>query len=152
MNLGTLLRRYDRPGPRYTSYPTAIEFTPRFDEEAYRGRLEAAAGADREPLSLYVHIPFCQSKCTYCGCLVIATTHRAVAAGYVAYLERELAMVAAALGSRRRLAQHHWGGGTPTYLTCDQIVRLHDAVARHFTFEPEAEQAIEIDPRVTSRA
>jgi oxygen-independent coproporphyrinogen III oxidase len=152
MNLGALLRRYDRPGPRYTSYPTAVEFNGQFDEAAYRGLLQAAASAASEPLSLYLHIPFCQSKCAYCGCMVIATGRREVAARYLTYLEREIEMVAAALGSRRRLAQHHWGGGTPTYLTCDQMVRLHDAVTRHFTLEPEAEQAVEIDPRVTSRA
>jgi len=100
MNLGALLRRYDRPGPRYTSYPTAVEFNGQFDEAAYRGRLEAAASADDEPLSLYVHIPFCQRKCTYCGCMVIATARREIAARYLTYLEREIGMIASSLGSR----------------------------------------------------
>lgn len=109
-----LLRKYDRPGPRYTSYPTAVEFTTRFDATAYAERLaEAAARAD-DPLSLYIHLPFCEARCTFCGCMVIATKKREVAARYLGYVKRELAMVAAGLGDRRRLVQHHWGGGTPT--------------------------------------
>ena len=146
-----LLQRYDRPGPRYTSYPTAIDFTERFDEHAYRGRLRAAASAAGEPLSLYVHLPFCEARCTYCGCMTIVTRKRDVAARYLEYLEREIAMLAAELEGRRRIVQHHWGGGTPTYLTSTQIERLHGVVARHFDIDPDAEMAIEIDPRVTSR-
>ena len=146
-----LLRQYDRPGPRYTSYPTAVEFNEAFDEASYRGRLEAASLLENEPLSLYVHLPFCEARCSYCGCMVIITQKREVAARYLDYLEREIGMLASALGRRRRVVQHHWGGGTPTYLEPSQIRRLHGIVARHFTFDPEAEQAIEIDPRVTSR-
>ena len=145
------LRQYDRPGPRYTSYPTAVEFTDRFDESAYRGRLQAAASAAGEPLSLYVHLPFCEARCTYCGCMTIITQKREVAARYLDYLEREIAMLTARLGGRRRVVQHHWGGGTPTYLTLGQIERLHATIARHFDIDPDAELAIEIDPRVTTR-
>lgn len=145
------LRRYDRPGPRYTSYPTAVEFNDRFDDAAYRERLAAAADQRDEPLSLYAHLPFCEARCTYCGCMVIITQKREVAVRYLDYLERELEMLAAALGRRRRVVQHHWGGGTPTYLSLEQIVRLDAAVQRHFDLDPDAERAIEIDPRVTTR-
>ena len=85
--VASLLRQYDRPGPRYTSYPTAVEFNDSFDDAAYRGRLEAAAST-QEPLSLYVHLPFCKARCSYCGCMVIITQKREVAARYLDYLER----------------------------------------------------------------
>src|SRR5580765_4125758 len=136
------LQRYDRPGPRYTSYPTAVEFTGAFDEHAYRERLNAAAQTPAEPLSLYVHLPFCEARCTYCGCMTIITQKRDVAARYLEYLERELEMLATALNGRRTVVQHHWGGGTPTYLTVAQIERLHHAVTRHFDISRNAEQAI----------
>ena len=150
-NVAALLRQYDRPGPRYTSYPTAVEFNERFDSAAYARHLEAAADLEDQPLSLYMHLPFCEARCSYCGCMVIVTQKREVAARYLDYVEREIAMLAAALGRRRRVVQHHWGGGTPTYLSPAQIRRLHEAVARHFVLEPDAERAIEIDPRVTTR-
>ena len=149
-SLAGLLRQYDRPGPRYTSYPTAVEFNANFDSAAYAGRLAAAADAETDPLSLYLHLPFCEARCSYCGCMVIITQKREVAARYLDYLEREIAMVAGALGNRRRVVQHHWGGGTPTYLTPEQISRVHATIARYFEFDPTAERAIEIDPRVTT--
>jgi oxygen-independent coproporphyrinogen-3 oxidase len=145
-----LLKQYDRPGPRYTSYPTAVEFNEAFDEQAYRTRLAAAGRAATEPISLYCHLPFCEARCSYCGCMVIITQKREVAARYLDYIEREIGMLADALGDRRRVMQLHWGGGTPTYLTPQQIERLHTSVSKHFTFDPDAEQAIEIDPRVTT--
>ena len=117
LDIAALIERYDRPGPRYTSYPTAVEFHAGFGADDYRARLAAAAGARDEPLSLYVHLPFCESRCAYCGCAVVATRKREVAATYLDYLEREIAMLAAALGGRRRVVQYHWGGGTPTYLS-----------------------------------
>jgi oxygen-independent coproporphyrinogen-3 oxidase len=150
-SIAARLKRYDRPGPRYTSYPTAVEFSDRFDDAAYRGRLAAAADAPDEPLSLYSHLPFCEARCSYCGCMTIITQKREVAIRYLDYLERELAMLARALGARRRVVQHHWGGGTPTYLTTEQIIRLDAAVRRHFELDPDAEHSIEIDPRVTTR-
>ena len=148
--VASLLRQYDKPGPRYTSYPTAVEFNESFDEIGYRERLDAAAALTAQPLSLYVHLPFCEARCSYCGCMVIVTQKREVAARYLDYLEREIEMLASALGGRRRVVQHHWGGGTPTYLTPEQIRRLNDAVTRHFDIEQDAEKAIEIDPRVTT--
>lgn len=150
-DVASLIERYDRPGPRYTSYPTAVEFHPGFTAEDYNGRLRAAATLRDQPLSLYLHVPFCESRCAYCGCAVIATRKKDVAATYLEYLEREIAMAAAALGGRRTVVQYHWGGGTPTYLTPDQIARLDGIVQRHFDVTGDAERAIEIDPRVTTR-
>jgi oxygen-independent coproporphyrinogen-3 oxidase len=146
-----LLQRYDRPGPRYTSYPTAVEFGTDFNDQAYRERLNAAAAVSTEPLSLYVHLPFCEERCTYCGCMTIITHKREVAERYLNFLEREIEMLAEELQGRRAIVQHHWGGGTPTYLTVSQIERLHGTVSRHFDIRPSAELAIEIDPRVTTR-
>jgi oxygen-independent coproporphyrinogen-3 oxidase len=147
----TLIERYDRPGPRYTSYPTAVEFHQGFTARDFLNRLETASAARDLPISLYLHVPFCEARCAYCGCAVIATKHRDVAATYLEYLEREIAMAAAALGGRRTVVQYHWGGGTPTYLTPDQMARLDGCVQRHFDITPDAERAIEIDPRVTTR-
>ena len=150
-DVAELIERYDRPGPRYTSYPTAVEFHPGFTASDYQDRLVAAAADPQAPLSLYVHVPFCEARCAYCGCAVIATRKREVAAQYLDYLEREIAMAAAALGTRRSVVQYHWGGGTPTYLSTEQIARLDAAVRRHFDITLDAERAIEIDPRVTTR-
>jgi oxygen-independent coproporphyrinogen-3 oxidase len=145
-----LLRKYDRPGPRYTSYPTAVEFSPAFDEPAYRAQLALASDASGEPLSLYLHLPFCEERCSFCGCMVIITKKREVAAHYLRYLEREIEMLAGALGSRRKVVQYHWGGGTPSYLSPPQMRELQAAVARSFEIQEGAEVAIEVDPRVTN--
>jgi oxygen-independent coproporphyrinogen-3 oxidase len=146
-----LLRKYDRPGPRYTSYPTAVEFHEGFDEPAYRARLAAAAAHRGEPLSLYIHLPFCRERCTFCGCTVVITRKSEVAVRYLEYLHREIEMLARALDGRRTLLQYHWGGGTPTYLTLDQMAALHETVTAHFDLPHGAEAAIEVDPRVTTR-
>lgn len=146
-----LMARYDRPGPRYTSYPTAVEFHESFGPGRYLEKLDEASARADEPLSLYVHLPFCQERCTFCGCNVIVTRKPGVAAAYIADLEREVELVAGRLGSRRRLAQLHWGGGTPTYLTLEEMNRVWRAVADRFTLVPGAEVAIEVDPRVTTR-
>jgi oxygen-independent coproporphyrinogen III oxidase len=145
-----LLRRYDRPGPRYTSYPTAVEFHERFGEGDYRERLALAARAADDPLSLYVHLPFCQERCSFCGCMVIITKKHEVASRYLQYVARETKLLAEALGARRRVVQYHWGGGTPTYLTLEEIEALHGTVAQYFDVQPGAEVAIEVDPRVTT--
>ncbi|HSL19726.1 MAG TPA: radical SAM protein, partial [Methylomirabilota bacterium] len=124
-----LLRRYDRPGPRYTSYPTAPYFHERFDEAAYRERLLAAAGErGGEPLSMYVHLPFCEARCTFCGCNVVISPHRGPEETYLETVERELDLAAEALGPRNRLNQLHWGGGTPTFLSPGQCERLFTAI------------------------
>jgi oxygen-independent coproporphyrinogen-3 oxidase len=145
-----LLAKYDRPGPRYTSYPTAPQFHDGFDEAAYRDRLAAAAERVDEPLSMYVHIPFCEARCSYCGCNVVISPHRGPEEAYLETLERELDLLAAALPRRRGLSQLHWGGGTPTYLAPEQCERLFGAVTDRFAVVSGAEVAVEVDPCVTS--
>jgi oxygen-independent coproporphyrinogen-3 oxidase len=148
-----LVRRFDRPGPRYTSYPTAVEFHPGVGEAVYREHLARAdQRAPEAPLSLYVHIPFCIHHCSYCGCHVIATPRHEVATAYLDYVRRELELVAAALPRRRRIVQMHWGGGTPTYLEPAELEQLFAHVTGRFELVAGAEVAIEVDPRVTSRA
>jgi oxygen-independent coproporphyrinogen-3 oxidase len=146
-----LLAAYDRPGPRYTSYPTAVEFHEGFDATRYLAKLDEAAATPEEPLSLYVHLPFCRERCSFCGCNVIITQKPGVADTYLDDLEREVNLVADRLGGRTRLVQYHWGGGTPTYLTPEQMRRVWEMIAKRFTFAPDAEIAIEVDPRVTTR-
>jgi oxygen-independent coproporphyrinogen-3 oxidase len=145
-----LLAKYDRPGPRYTSYPTAPHFHEDFDEAAYRDRLATAARRDAEPLSMYVHIPFCEARCSYCGCNVVISPHRGPEVAYLDAVEHELDLLASALAGRRTLNQLHWGGGTPTYLSPDQCERLFGAIAERFEIDPDAEVAVEVDPCVTS--
>jgi oxygen-independent coproporphyrinogen-3 oxidase len=145
-----LLARYDRPGPRYTSYPTAPQFKESFGSAEYRAALSRAAQRPADPLSLYVHVPFCESRCTYCGCNVVIAPHRGPEERYLEALEREIALVADSLGERRTVAQLHWGGGTPTYLTPAQCERLFGAITSRFRLAPHAEVAIEIDPCVTT--
>jgi oxygen-independent coproporphyrinogen-3 oxidase len=147
-----LLLKYDRPGPRYTSYPTAVEFDASFTVERYGDKLAEANAAADEPLSLYLHIPFCEERCSFCGCHVIITRQRHRSDEYLDRLLREIDMLAAALPDRRRLVQYHWGGGTPTYLSVEQMRRLHGRVLEHFSIERGAEMAIEVDPRVTTEA
>ncbi len=145
-----LLEKYDRPGPRYTSYPTAPHFHEGFGEAEYRERLAAASERPDDPLSMYVHIPFCRERCTYCGCNVVISPHGGPEVPYLEAVEAELELVAAGLGQRRTLNQLHWGGGTPTYLSPEQCRRLFRAIERHFRFSPGAEVAVEIDPCVTT--
>jgi oxygen-independent coproporphyrinogen-3 oxidase len=145
-----LLARYDRPGPRYTSYPTAVEFHDRVGEAEYISSLARANAQPWDPLSVYVHLPFCEERCAYCGCNVVITKHRDVAEQYLDYLEREIDLLAAHLPARRTVSQLHWGGGTPTYYTASQLERVFARLTRHFTFAEDAEIGVEIDPRVTS--
>ncbi len=145
-----LLAKFDRAGPRYTSYPTAVEFHEGFTPQRYLEKLDEAARHPEEPLSIYVHLPFCRERCSFCGCNVIITQKPGVAAAYLDDLEREVALVAERLRKRTRLVQYHWGGGTPTYLSMEEIERVWRFFAERFTFEPGAEIAIEVDPRVTT--
>jgi oxygen-independent coproporphyrinogen-3 oxidase len=147
--IAELLEKYDRPGPRYTSYPTAVEFTEEIGAAAYGERLEAAAASD-EPLSLYFHLPFCHERCTFCGCHVIITKKHEVASDYLGFLHREIDLVADRLGNRTTVRQLHWGGGTPTYLTPAEMDALFAKITSRFTIEDDAEVAIEVDPRVTT--
>jgi oxygen-independent coproporphyrinogen III oxidase len=146
-----LLARYDRPGPRYTSYPTAIEFTHSFGPDEYAERLDVASGRLDDPLSVYVHLPFCAARCSFCACHVVVAKRPEVSERYLDSVVREAAMVAGRLGRRRRVVQYHWGGGTPTYYASDQLRRLHELLLEHFDLEPEAEVAVEVDPRITTQ-
>jgi oxygen-independent coproporphyrinogen-3 oxidase len=145
-----LVRRYDRPGPRYTSYPTAAEFHDGVEGQAYAERLAAAAARPDEALGLYIHLPFCEERCSFCACNVVITKKREVNTRYLGILAREIRDVSARLGDRAKVRQLHWGGGTPTYLSCDEMIELDRVTREHFQLEPDREQAIEIDPRVTS--
>jgi len=144
-----LLQKYDRPGPRYTSYPTAIEFAESFGPAEYAARLAQADALD-QPLSLYAHLPFCEHRCTFCGCHVVITKDPGIVEKYLGYLHREIDMLAAHLPHRRRVSQYHWGGGTPTHLTPGEMEALHRKMTEHFVIEPDAEVAVEVDPRHTS--
>jgi len=146
-----LLRRYDIPGPRYTSYPTAPEWKHHVGPEDFAQRLEAAGAAgEAAPLSLYVHLPFCWSLCWYCGCNVFISKSRSAADPYIDHLVQELELVFQRLGPRRTLAQVHWGGGTPTFLSEQQMERLWTEITRRFKPLPDAEVAIEVHPSVTT--
>ena len=147
-----LTPKYDRPGPRYTSYPPAPHFTEKVDAVA-AAKVYAARGDGSPPLSLYVHLPFCESMCTFCGCNVVISRDHAIAERYLDGLSTEISLAANALSNGpREVAQFHLGGGTPTYFSPDQLERLHRRIAERFTFLPGAELAVEVDPRVTSLA
>jgi len=145
------LARYNRPGPRYTSYPTAPVWNDSFGP-ADLEKVHAAADAAQSPVSLYMHLPFCESLCLFCACNVIIQKDHSVAPPYLDVLKKELAHVGGKISRSREVVQFHWGGGTPTYLAPPQIEDLFSATRDHFTFSPEAEVGIEVDPRVTSRA
>ncbi|RKY17257.1 MAG: oxygen-independent coproporphyrinogen III oxidase [Planctomycetota bacterium] len=137
-------------GPRYTSYPTAPEWSDAFGEDDARAAYARAAATPDEPLSVYVHLPFCERLCLYCGCTTEINGRHDRADSYLDAVEREIALVSEALGDRRQVAQLHWGGGTPTFLTCDRLRRLHAMLVRSFELLPDAEVSIEVDPHVTS--
>ena len=140
-----LLQKYSVPGPRYTSYPTAPYFHTGFGETDWREAL-ARARSDRA-LSLYAHVPFCDSLCYYCGCNMVATRDYSKTQPYLAAIEREMERTAALVDPGRIVRQLHWGGGTPTYLNPDDIRRLMAMMRRNFTIAPDAEVSCEVDPR-----
>lgn len=145
-----LMRRHDRSGPRYTSYPTADRFHEGFDEAMYR-RVALATGNEQalKPLSLYFHIPFCDTLCFYCACNKIATKNRAHAVPYLEALHREIALQAELFGGERPVEQLHWGGGTPTFISHEQMQALMRVTGEHFRLldDDRGEYSIEIDPR-----
>ncbi|HUX72731.1 MAG TPA: oxygen-independent coproporphyrinogen III oxidase [Steroidobacteraceae bacterium] len=145
-----LMRRYDREGPRYTSYPTALQFHETVAADAYAAAAAASAGAAaRAPLSLYVHIPFCRSPCFYCGCNKIVTRQMERADVYLARLHAEIALRGQYFDRGRGVEQLHFGGGTPTFLDADRLAALVATLGRHFRLLQGAERdySIEIDPR-----
>ncbi len=145
-----LLAKYDRPGPRYTSYPTAPCWTDAFTASDYGERLRAAATRSEEPISLYVHLPFCESMCWFCGCSVVVTQKHDRSSLYVDRVLREATIVRETMGCSRPVAQYHWGGGTPTFLPPDQIRRLYLGLNDLFPNQSDGEISIEVDPRVTT--
>ena len=145
-----LLRRYDRPGPRYTSYPTAPQFRADFGEADLRAAAAASNGDPiPRPLSLYVHVPFCHSPCFYCGCNRVITRDQARGDAYVTRLEREIALVAALFDRDRRAVQLHFGGGTPNFLSAAQLAEVVGAIRGQFRFADahDCDISIELDPR-----
>lgn len=138
-----LIQKYNYSGPRYTSYPTALEFAESYGEPQF---LEAVARYPERPLSLYVHIPFCHKLCYFCGCNKIVTRQQHKADQYLDALEQEI-LHRAPLFAGRQVSQLHWGGGTPTYLNKAQISRLMQILRSQFNFNADAEISIEVDPR-----
>ena len=146
-----LLRRFDVPGPRYTSYPTADRFVEAFGEPDYLQALrQRQAGSMALPLSIYVHIPFCESLCYYCACNKVITKHHSKSAEYLRYLTRELEMQVQHLGQGHKVSQMHLGGGTPTFMNDEELADLVAMVQRHFTLVPGGEYSIEVDPRTVT--
>jgi oxygen-independent coproporphyrinogen III oxidase len=151
----TLLRRYDRPGPRYTSYPTAPQFSSSFGETQLR---EAAQASNGDPiprrLSLYVHVPFCESPCFYCGCNRVITRDKGRSEGYLARLYREIALSSQLFDRDREVIQLHFGGGTPNFLTPAQLREVVDCLRSHFHFSDSEQRdiSIELDPRFVTPA
>jgi oxygen-independent coproporphyrinogen III oxidase len=147
-----LLARHDRPGPRYTSYPTAVEFDDRVGSEQYRAALSEAATRSNEPLSLYVHLPFCAARCSFCACHVVVSSRPELADAYLRRLRAEASLLAEALGGDRPVVQYHWGGGTPTHHSPATLASIHQELTARFRLAPDAEVAVEVDPRVTTTA
>ena len=148
-----LIAKLDRNGPRYTSYPTADRFNETFDAAAYTrwAPKRNTAGAPR-PLSLYVHLPFCQSLCYYCACNKIITRDEGKAGKYLRYLYQEIGMQAALFRGDARVTQMHWGGGTPTFYSTEQLTELFATLGQAFEFDADGEYSIEIDPRTVDPA
>lgn len=145
-----LLNQYNQPLPRYTSYPPATELTPTFEVDAFRTAL-AVGNYKKTPLSLYCHIPFCETPCYFCGCNTIITQRKSVAEPYLTYLSQHIRQIATLVNPDRRVHQLHWGGGTPNYLSQAQVEFLWNELRQHFSFDPEAEISIEINPRYVDR-
>jgi len=146
------LIKYDRPGPRYTSYPTAPHFSEDFTHEKYLDSIIISNKVTPlSDLSLYFHIPFCEKLCYFCGCNMVITHNRDRIRTYLDYIEKELDLVTKYINKNRKVEQLHWGGGTPTYLTPDEISRLSKKINDKFNFYPDSENGCEIDPRGLTR-
>lgn len=143
-----LMKKYDRPGPRYTSYPTAPMFSKEFGEKQYKEELRRTNRLeDTTDLSPYIHIPFCDTLCYFCGCTSIITKNRERIREYLHYLKQEIELLSSYIASRRKVAQMHWGGGTPTFLIPLEIPDLTSFIKDRFQISESSEISIEIDPR-----
>lgn len=145
-----MLDQHNRPGPRYTSYPTVPFWTRDFGERDYREALAELAARSAETLSLYVHLPFCAERCAYCGCNATVTNSEPVVDAYLDRVERELGLVGEIVGRKRRVVQLHWGGGTPNFLTSPQLERLFGLLDGWFDLDRTGELSIEADPRIAT--
>ena len=146
-----LINRYDKAGPRYTSYPTALELHEGFGDEDYRQQI-AKSNAAGGPLSLYFHIPFCDTVCFYCACNKIVTKNRKHAEPYLESLYKEISLLGTLFDKQRVVNQLHWGGGTPTFLSFEQMQQLMTVTREHFLLkdDDDCEYSIEVDPRETN--
>jgi oxygen-independent coproporphyrinogen-3 oxidase len=145
-----LVKKYNVAGPRYTSYPPATKFTGELSWEQLAAKIEENNRAPRD-LSIYFHIPFCETLCWFCGCTTVITLNHAQGMTYVEALGREVARMAPRLHRDRRAVQLHFGGGSPTFLQPDEIRRLGEIIHQHFTFSPDIEASVEVDPRRLTR-
>jgi oxygen-independent coproporphyrinogen-3 oxidase len=145
-----LVKKYNVAGPRYTSYPPATKFTDALKWPELAERILENNRTERD-LSLYFHIPFCETLCWYCGCTTVITLNHNQGSTYLNYLEKEVARMSTLLNPRRKAVQLHWGGGSPTFLNPDEIRRLGDIIHRHFSFSDDLEAGVEIDPRRLTR-
>lgn len=146
-----LIERLPANGPRYTSYPSADRFHGDFSQVEYVNALNQSFQSNQKPISLYIHIPFCNTICYYCGCNKIITKDTSRADEYVDYLEKEMRLLAPHLHGKPKLAQLHFGGGTPTFLNDEQFSRVMQLIETYFELLPDGEYSIEIDPRKVSR-
>jgi oxygen-independent coproporphyrinogen-3 oxidase len=145
-----LVRKYNVAGPRYTSYPPATKFTDALTWPELADKILENNRTERD-LSLYYHIPFCETLCWYCGCTTVITLNHSQGQTYIDYLGKEMARMGTLLNPRRKVVQLHWGGGSPTFLSPDEIRRLGDLIHKQFTFSNDIEAGVEIDPRRLTR-
>jgi len=145
-----LIKKYNVPGPRYTSYPPATQFTDQVEREFLADLIRENQEGTRD-LSLYFHIPFCESLCWFCGCTTVITTKHEKGADYLETLDRDMKLSSGIMNPERRVVQMHFGGGTPTFLRADEIQRLGEMIKEHFAFSQNLEAGVEIDPRRLSR-
>lgn len=149
----TKFKKYDKPGPRYTSYPTAPQFNENFTHEDYLDEIVKTNYGDNLPdLSLYFHLPYCDTLCYFCGCNMIITRNRERIKEYISYVKKEIDLLRQYLLPDRKVAQHHWGGGTPTHLSPEEINDLASYINKNFQFKSDAEVSCEIDPRELTKA
>ena len=147
-----LIEKYNQPGPRYTSYPTAPEWDDCFGENEFREAIaESNTMEQPAPLSLYFHLPFCEALCLFCGCNTVITKKHEMAAPYLEHLKKEIAAVSASIDGSRQVKQLHWGGGTPTFMSPEELNDLYGFIRSHFNIAQDAEIGVEVDPRATTK-
>ncbi|HDR04244.1 MAG TPA: radical SAM protein, partial [Candidatus Marinimicrobia bacterium] len=142
-----LVKKYSKPGPRYTSYPTAPHFSTEFTDSDWTEEIRSNNHNANKPLSFYFHIPFCYSLCYYCGCTTTITRDYSQSQKYLEYLISEMELIKPLLAPQREIVQLHWGGGSPSYLRPEDILKLGGAISHRFTIDKDAEIGVELDPR-----